>query len=98
VPGIEVAVSHILDVVKHLVGTHVHWNIDLSKDEAVVKLEAARIALLAEDVAEVGHDIGNGDYVKTIADLEKALADAKAADAPVTPAPVAPVDMVKPNE
>jgi hypothetical protein len=85
VANLEKAVNEILDIVNHLVGTHVHWNVDLSKDAAVAKIEVARLALLATDVENVLEDVADGDLGKTIADLEKALADAKALAHPEVP-------------
>lgn len=81
--NLEKALSEVIDLVKHLVGTHVHWNVDLSKDEAVAKVEAARVALLANDVSNVISDAEKGDVQASIVDLEKALADAKALANPV---------------
>ncbi len=77
------ALSEIVDVVKHLVGTHVHWNVDLSKDVAVAKIEAAQLALLGDDLEEIVDDVSRGDLEETIKDLKKALADAQALAHPV---------------
>jgi len=71
------AVKELVDVVEHIVGTHVHWNMDLSKDEAVAKVVAARAALLAEDVADVARDVEQGDLVQLVTDGEKLVKDAQ---------------------
>jgi len=81
--NLEKALSEVIDVVKHLVGTHVHWNVDLSKDAAIAKIEAAQLALIASDVVDVIEEAQSGDIEGTIAALEKALADAKALAHPV---------------
>ena len=82
--NLEKALSEVLDVVKHLVSTHVHWNVDLGKDEAVAKVETAKLALLAGEVQEILTDVSEGNLEETIADLEKTLADAKALRKPVS--------------
>jgi hypothetical protein len=77
VAKLEQAVTELIDLVKHLVSTHVHWNVDLSKDEAMVKIEAARLALLASDVEELVADVADGNLDKVVTDGEKLVADVK---------------------
>lgn len=77
VAKLEQAVTELIDLVKHLVSTHVHWNVDLSKDEAMVKIEAARLALLASDVEELIADVADGNLDKAVTDGEKLVADVK---------------------
>lgn len=70
------------ELVEHLIGTHVHWNMDLSKDEAVAKLYAAKAELVAHDAEKVAQDAEKGDLVALVTDSEKLVKDAQA---PVTP-------------
>jgi hypothetical protein len=37
------ALTELFDVVEHLVRTHTNWNVDLSQEEAVAKVVAARL-------------------------------------------------------
>lgn len=80
--NLESAVMKLAELVEHLIGTHVHWNMDLSKEEAVLKLGAVKSELLAHDAEKMAQDVEQGDLVALVDDAEKTLADAKA---PVTP-------------
>jgi len=83
--NLKTALTEVLDLVEHLVSTHVHWNVDLSKDEAVAKVGAARVALLAADVEKVAHDAESADLVALVADSQNLVKDAQSAVQPVTP-------------
>lgn len=63
----EKALSELLDVVEHLVGTHVRWNVDMSHGQALAKLVAARTHIIATDVSQTAADVeaGNAEAVVT---------------------------------
>lgn len=53
------SLTELLDVVEHLVNTHTHWNLNLSKDEALAKIAAARlgdVTTLVKDAETVVED------------------------------------------
>jgi ribose 5-phosphate isomerase len=83
-PNAEKALSEILDVIEHLVSTHVRWNMNLSHAEAVAKVEAARVHLISTDISSVAADVENADPVSVVTDGAKTVTDA--------------VNMVKGNE
>lgn len=75
------ALTEFFDVVEHLVRTHSTWNMDLSKDEALLKVAAARteeelkfIAPVVEDTIPLAGSVANGD-LPPMADVEKLLSD-----------------------
>jgi hypothetical protein len=51
------ALTDFFDVVEHLVNTHSTWNMNLSKDEALLKVAAARAEELAKTVAPVVDEV-----------------------------------------
>lgn len=63
--NIEKAFSETLDVLKHLVSTHVRWNVDMSHEEALAKLETARLHSIADDAANAV-----SDAVTTVQDVQ----------------------------
>lgn len=68
---------HIIDVLKHLVSTHVHWNMDMNKDDALKKLETAA-SDAQKTVADVqAHDVVDGvqDGAQTVADVVELTKD-----------------------
>jgi len=69
----EKAFGELVDVVKHLVSTHVRWNQDLSHDDAIAKLDAVKILAVADDVQEIASDLGND--VKDVVTLVKDVKD-----------------------
>lgn len=89
--NLEKAFSELADVVEHIAGTHVRWNMDMSKAEAFAKIAAARVHAVAADVVEVADDavdvvtsIREGDVgaaaesaKEGVKDVVKTLADAK---------------------
>lgn len=89
--NLEKAFQELADVVEHIVGTHVRWNMDMSKTEAVAKIAAARAHAVAADVVEAADDavdvvtaIREGNVgvaaesgVQVVQDLSKAVKDAK---------------------
>lgn len=71
----ENALHELIDVVEHLVTTHVRWNQDLSHAEAVAKLAAARTHVLAGDVVDIASDVEEGDAVAVVQDGTKTVGD-----------------------
>jgi hypothetical protein len=72
--NIEKAIGELADVVHHLVGTHVRWNMDMDKDTAFAKVAAARVHAVADEVATVAADVETGDVSKAVTDLVKDVA------------------------
>lgn len=73
--------SEFFDVVEHLVNTHPTWNQTLSKDEARLKVAAAKAEELAKyagpiatDVGVVATEIGSG-ALPDLASVEKLFKD-----------------------
>lgn len=89
--NIESAFNELLDVVEHIAGTHVRWNMDMSKAEAFAKLAAARTHVVAADVVQAADDASDAvtavregnvgvaaeETVNVVTDLTKAVSDAK---------------------
>ena len=73
--NVEKAFSELLDVVTHLVHTNRTWNQDLSHAEAVAKLDAARLHVVATDVADVTQDVETGDAAGGVQDGIKTVGD-----------------------
>ena len=76
----ENPLMHIIDVVKHLVSTHVHWNQDMNKDDALSKLQDAATSAVktvsdveAKDVPAAVEDGAQtvGDVVDIVKDVTK---------------------------
>lgn len=55
--NVEKAITEIVDVIKHLVDTHVHWNMDMDRDLALAKLDAAKVHAVSGDVEAVVSDV-----------------------------------------
>ena len=97
-PNVEKSISEVVDVLMHLVRTHVRWNQDLSHDEAVAKLEAARLHAAGADVEKTVNDAVNavdaaraGNVDGAVNAGESAVFDGSAVVSDV-------VSMTKPNE
>jgi hypothetical protein len=82
--NVEKSISEVVDVLLHLVRTHVRWNQDLSHDEAVAKLEAARLHAVGADAEKVTGDVQSavvdvtaGNVVGAVGDAENAVQDGK---------------------
>lgn len=73
--NVEKAIGEIADVLHHLVSTHVRWNMDMNKDTAAAKLEAARLHAVAADVATVAGDVETGDVSKAVTDATVDVVD-----------------------
>lgn len=73
--NMKAAISELADIVEHLVATHVHWNMDLSHAEAVVKVAAAKAHLVSEDVSAVTDDVESGDATAVVQDGTKTVGD-----------------------
>jgi hypothetical protein len=61
------AFSEMFDVLEHIVRTHTNWNVDLSQEEALAKVVAARVEAegpvlekASDDVDEVVSDVKDG--------------------------------------
>lgn len=96
--NVEKSISEVVDVLLHIVRTHVRWNQDLTHDEAVAKLEAARVHAVGADVVNTVNDAVSavdaaqtGDVTGVVAAGEKTVSDGSAVVSDV-------VSMVKPNE
>lgn len=89
--NMEKAFNELADVVQHIAGTHVRWNMDMSKAEAFAKIAVARTHAVAADVvtavddaADVVTAVREGDVVvaaeetqNVVQDVVKTLQDAK---------------------
>ena len=96
--NVELSIKALVDVVEHLVRSNVRWNQDLTHDEALAKVEAARLHAVAADAVKVTSDVQNavndagaGNVAGVVGDVQNAVADVKetATDS---------VSMVKSNE
>lgn len=94
----EQALNSIIEVVSHLVHVNVRWNIDMDKDTAIAKLEAAKLHAATGDMVNVVGDAANAISDVRSGDIGNAIgsADAAVQDGEKVVSDV--VSMVKPNE
>jgi hypothetical protein len=67
--------TELFDVITHLVRTHSNWNVDLSQEEALAKVVAAKAAALEPDVEKTVSDASTvvGDVETDVKDVETAV-------------------------
>lgn len=70
------ALTELFDVVEHLVRTHTNWNVDLSQEEAVAKVVAARLEAEGPVLEKASDDV---DAVVSDVKAGVAVAEGKAA-------------------
>lgn len=93
----EHALNSLIDVVAHLVHVNVRWNVDMDKDLAIAKLEAARIHAATGDIESVVGDVADAVSAAKSGDIGEAITSAEAGvkDAEKVVSDV--VSVVKPN-
>lgn len=92
------AFAELVAVVRHLVSTHVHWNMDLSKDEALAKLEAAHAHALTGDVVKAVDVVSDAAEALAADDADKAVQEVSAVVSIVKDAATEVEGMVNPGE
>lgn len=77
--NVEKAISELVDVVSHLVRTHVRWNQDLDHDLALAKLESAKVHAAAGGLETAVGAVADGVKAVVDGDLIGAVTDATTA-------------------